>query len=38
MAILLIYAAGMIIGIFVLAIVAFFLLLDGHSKDEKSKH
>ena len=38
MAILLVYAAGMIIGIFVLAIVAFFLLLDGRSKDEESKH
>jgi hypothetical protein len=38
MAILLVYAAGLIIGILVLAIVAFLLLLDGDAKDPQTKH
>jgi hypothetical protein len=37
MAILLVYAAGLIIGILVLAIVAFLLLLDGDAKDSQTK-
>jgi hypothetical protein len=37
MAILLVYAAGLIIGILVLAIVAFFLLLDDDAKDNQTK-
>jgi hypothetical protein len=38
MAILLVYAAGLIIGILVLAIVAFLLLLDEDAKDSQTKH
>jgi|KBSMisStandDraft_5_1062788.scaffolds.fasta_scaffold10102563_1 hypothetical protein len=37
MAILLVYAAGLIIGILVLAIVAFVLLLDNDSKNKETK-
>jgi hypothetical protein len=37
MAILLVYAAGLLIGILVLAIVAFLLLLDDGDKDKQSK-
>jgi hypothetical protein len=37
MAILLVYAAGLIIGVLVLAIVAFVLLLDNDSKDNETK-
>jgi hypothetical protein len=37
MAILLVYAAGLIIGILVLAIVAFVLLLDTDSKKKETK-
>jgi hypothetical protein len=37
MAILLVYAAGLIIGILVLAIVAFFILFDDSDKDKQCK-
>ena len=37
MAILLVYAAGLIIGVLVLAIVAFVLLLDNDSKKKETK-
>jgi hypothetical protein len=37
MAILLVYAAGLIIGVLVLAIVAFVLLLDNDSKNKETK-
>lgn len=36
MAILLVYAAGLITGILVLVIVAFFLLLDDNDKDTET--
>jgi hypothetical protein len=37
MAILLVYAAGLIIHILVLVTVAFFLLLDDDAKDNRTK-
>lgn len=37
MTILLVYAAGLFIGILVLAIVAFVLLLDNDSKKKQTK-
>jgi len=37
MAILLVYAAGLIIGVLVVAIVAFVLLLDNDSKNKETK-
>jgi len=37
MAILLVYAAGLILGVLVLAIVAFVLLLDNDSKNKETK-
>jgi hypothetical protein len=38
MAILLVYAARLVIGILVLAIVAILLLLDDDAKDSQTKH
>jgi hypothetical protein len=37
MAILLVYAAGLIIGVLILAVVAFVLLLDNDSKNKETK-